>query len=593
MNARPAIRGLFGAGVATALSVGLLAGPVGPAGPAAPSKSAKPAVKFADITAASGVRFVHNSGRAGQKWMPETLGSGVVVFDADGDGWLDLLFVNGRDWKPRGRRSLQAFYRNKGDGTFADATRGSGLDVELYGLGAAAGDYDNDGRTDIYITALEGDRLFHNEGGGRFKDVTAASGIRNADFGTSAAWVDYDRDGHLDLFVANYVKWNAKADLWCSLDGQTKSYCTPESYGGTSSRLYRNRGASASPRFEDVSERAGVGDSTSKSLGVTVFDYNTDGWPDLFVANDTQPNKLYRNKQNGAFAEEGVAAGVAYGEDGIARGAMGVDTADYDRSGRPHLLVGNFSNQMLGLYHNDGPVFVDEAPASAVGRASLLTLAFGVFFFDFDLDGYFDLYAANGHIEEEIGRVQPKVAYRQPPLVFRNLQGRGFDDVTASLGAEFNRHIVARGAAYGDLDRDGDPDIVVTTNHGPAYVFRNDGGNRHNWVTLRLIGSKANRSAIGAVVRVTSASGTQWQSVRSGSSYCSQSDLALTFGLGVDDRVSRVSIEWPSGVKQTLANVPIRRELIVTEGAASFTPAAPVPTFANVDIPTPARRGSN
>ena len=302
-------------------------------------------------------------------------------------------------------------------------------------MGVAAGDYDNDGREDVYITALEGDRLFHNEGGGKFRDVTATAGIANASFGTSAAWFDYDRDGRLDLFVANYVQWTPKGDLWCSLDGATKSYCTPESYKGTSSKLYRNLGNGS---FEDVSAKAGLADPTSKSLGVTVLDYNGDGWPDLFVANDTQPNKLYRNNRNGTFTEEGMAAGVAFGEDGVARGAMGADAADYDRSGRAHLLVGNFSNQMLGLYHNEGNgLFVDEAPASTVGRASLLSLAFGVFFFDYDLDGHPDIFAANGHIEEEIGRVQPKVQYRERPLLFRNLAGRRFDDVDHADGRGF------------------------------------------------------------------------------------------------------------------------------------------------------------
>ncbi|HSB14861.1 MAG TPA: VCBS repeat-containing protein, partial [Bryobacteraceae bacterium] len=325
--------------------------------------AAAPGVQFTDVTAEAGIKFIHNSGRAGKKWLPETMGSGCAFFDADGDGWLDIILINGRDWTPRGRKPLLALYRNNRNGTFTDVTAASGLAIEMYGMGVAAGDYDNDGRDDLYITALEGDRLFRNLGGFKFQDATAQSGIRNADFGTSAAWLDYDRDGKLDLFVANYVKWTSKGDLWCSLDGATKSYCTPESYKGTSSKLYRNLGGG---RFEDASARAGVANPTSKSLGVAVLDYDGDGWPDLFVANDTQPNKLYRNNRNGTFTEEGMAAGVAFGEDGAARGAMGVDAADYDRSGRPHLLVGNFSNQMLGLYHNEGNgLFVDEAPRSA------------------------------------------------------------------------------------------------------------------------------------------------------------------------------------------------------------------------------------
>jgi enediyne biosynthesis protein E4 len=523
----------------------------------------KSSVTFTDVTKAAGITFVHNSGRAGKKFLPETLGSGAAFFDADGDGWIDLFLVNSKDWVAKGRRSLSALYRNTGKGTFTNVTAGSGLDVEMYGMGVAAGDYDNDGRPDLYVTALEGDRLFRNLGGGRFSDVTKAVGIANAGFGTSAAWLDYDKDGRLDVFVANYVKWDAASDLWCSLDGVSKSYCTPESYKGTASKLYRNAGG----RFEDVSQKAGVADPTSKSLGIAVLDYDADGWPDLFIANDTQPNKLYRNNRNGTFAEEGMSAGVAYSEDGVARGAMGADAADYDRSGRPHLLVGNFSNQMLGLYHNEGKnLFVDEAPRSSVGRASLLSLAFGVFFFDYDLDGFLDILAANGHIEEEIGRVQPKVQFKQPPLLFRNLGQRKFENMSAAVGAQFVRPIVARGAIYGDYDRDGDLDVLLTENHGPAHLFRNDGGNRNNFLSIRTRGVKSNRDGIGAIVRVESASGKQWNTVRSGSSYCSQSDLALTFGLGSDKQATAIEIEWPSGAKDRLTNVAANQFLVVDEG---------------------------
>lgn len=534
--------------------------------------SAQPAVTFSDVTAAAGLTFTHNSGRAGRKYLPETLGSGAAFFDADGDGWVDILAVNSKDWSPRGRRTLSALFRNTGTGTFTNITAGSGLDVEMYGLGVAAGDYDNDGRDDLYITALEGDRLFHNEGGGKFRDVTKAAGIANASFGASAAFLDYDKDGRLDLFVANYVQWAEKGDLWCSLDGSTKSYCTPESYKGTASKLYHNVGG----RFEDVSSRAGVADPTSKSLGVTIFDFDSDGWPDIFVANDTQPNKLYRNNRNGTFSEVGMLAGVAYSEDGVARGAMGTDAADYDRSGRPHLLVGNFSNQMLGLYHNEGKgLFVDEAPKSSVGRASLLSLAFGVFFFDYDLDGYQDILAANGHIEEEIGRVQPKIQYKQAPLLFRNLGQRRFENVSAAVGASFARPIVARGAAYADYDRDGDLDVLLTTNHGPAYLYRNDGGNSNRFISVKARGVKSNRSGIGAVVRVESAGGKQWTTVRSGSSYASQSDLAVTFGLGRDATVAALEVEWPSGAKDRVTGVASNQFLTIEEGKGIVAAAPP------------------
>jgi hypothetical protein len=542
-------------------SVGLLACPLLAFALFAATQPTAP-IQFTDVTARAGIHFTHNAGRAGKKYLPETLGSGCAFFDADGDGWPDILLINSKDFTPRGRKSIAALYRNNHNGTFTNITAGSGLDVEMYGLGVAIADYDNDGRDDVYITALGGDHLFHNEGNGKFRDVTKESGIHNASFGTSAAWFDYDRDGKLDLFVANYVQWDAAHDLWCSLDGSTKSYCTPESYKGTASRLYHNLG---NGRFEEVAAKAGVGDPTSKSLGVTVLDYNGDGWPDLFVSNDTQPNKLYRNNRNGTFTDEGMTAGVAYGEDGVARGAMGADAGDYDGSGRPALLVGNFSNQMLGLYHNEGNgLFVDEAPTSTVGRASLLTLAFGVFFFDYDLDGRPDIFAANGHIEDEIGRVQPKVSYQEAPLLFRNLGARKFENVSKAMGAAFTRPVVARGAAYADYDRDGDLDLLISTNNGPAYLFRNDGGNRNHWLCLRLAGSRSNRDGIGAVVRVASASGKQWNTVRSGSSYCSQSDLALTFGLGPDNSAT-VEIDWPSGIKQQLGKVAADQFLKVDE----------------------------
>jgi hypothetical protein len=520
-------------------------------------------VKLTEVTAAAGIKFVHNAGKAGKKYLPETVGAGGAFFDFDGDGWQDILLVNSKDWAPKGRKSLSALYRNNKNGTFTDVTAGSGLDVEMYGIGVSVADYDNDGKDDVYVTALEGDRLFHNEGAGKFKDVTKLSGIANANFATSAAWFDFDKDGKLDIFIANYVQWTLKGDIWCSLDGTAKSYCTPESYKGTRSKLYHNLGGG---KFEDVSVKAGVGDATSKSLGVTVIDFDADGWPDLFVSNDTQPNKLYRNNKNGTFSETGMSAGVAYGEDGVARGAMGSDWADYDRTGRAHLLIGNFSNQMLGLYHNEGNgLFVDEAPLSTIGRDSLLYLAFGVFFFDYDLDGYPDILTANGHIEEEIGRVQPKIKYREPPLLFRNLGAKKFENVSAKMGPTFATPMVARGAIYADIDHDGDLDVLFTNNAGPARLFRNDGGNKNHWLCVKTVGTKANRNGIGAVVRIESAGGKQWSAVRSGSSYASQSDLALTFGLGKDTSVTNISVEWPSGTKQSFKNIPANKLVTIDE----------------------------
>jgi enediyne biosynthesis protein E4 len=543
---------------------GALAGAVILAGLAvtAPTSPAN-SVQFTDVTAQAGITFVHNAGKSAKKYLPETLGSGAAFFDADGDGWIDVLLVNGKDWTPRGRHTTAALYRNNHDGTFTDVTRGSGLDVEMFGVGVAVADFDNDGRDDVYITALEGDRLFHNEGNGKFKDVTTASGIKNASFGTSAAWLDYDRDGKLDLFVANYVQWTQKGDLWCSLDGNVKSYCTPESYKGTSSKLFHNLGGG---QFEDVTNKAGLGDPTSKSLGVTIIDFDNDGWPDIFVSNDTQPNKLYHNNKNGTFSEQGMSAGVAYGEDGVARGAMGVDWSDYDRTGRAHLLVGNFSNQMLGLYHNEGNgLFVDEAPRSSVGRESLLSLTFGVFFFDYDLDGYPDILTANGHIEEEIGRVQPKIKYQEPPLLFHNLGSKKFENVSNAVGADFTKPLVGRGAIYGDFDHDGDLDVLLTSNNGPAHLYRNDGGNKNKWISIRTVGTRSNRDGIGASVAIASASGKQWNVVRSGSSYASESDRTLVFGLGQDPVVTSIEVRWPSGTKQKFANVAANQFITIDE----------------------------
>jgi hypothetical protein len=520
-------------------------------------------VEFTNVTAQAGIRFTHHSGATGKKYLPESLGAGCAFVDLDNDGWADILLMNGKDWTPSGKHYYPALYRNNHNGTFTDITAGSGLDKEMYGLGTAVGDYDNDGLPDVYITALDGDHLFRNLGHGHFADVTATSGIRNADFGTSAAWFDYDRDGKLDLLVANYVQWTPATDIHCSMDGKTKSYCTPEAYKGRSLKLFHNLG---NGQFADVTAKAGMADPTSKSLGITVFDVDNDGWPDVFVANDTQPNKLYRNNRDGTFREEAVPAGVAYSEDGTARGGMGTDAADLDHNGRFDLVVGNFSNQMIALYRNSGSgLFTDVAPNSPVGRASLLSLTFGTFFFDYDLDGYQDLFAANGHLEPDIQKFQPNIRYKQPPLLFRNKGAGKFEDVSNSVGRDFTVPIAGRGAAYADFDHDGDLDVLIATNNGEPELLRNDGGNQNHWLTVRLVGTKSNRSGIGAVVHVESEVGRQSQRVHSGSSYCSQSELALTFGLGQQKDAARITVEWPSGQSQTFTNVPADRFVNIDE----------------------------
>jgi len=533
-------------------------------------------ITFSDVTAAAGIKFKHNNGAFGKKSLPETMGSGCAFLDFDNDGWQDILLVNSMDWPGHKRgTSLPALYHNNRNGTFTDVTREAGLQ-ESYGFGVAAADYDNDGMVDIYITALGGNTLYRNLGGGRFADVTSKSGVGASGFSTGAMWFDYDKDGHLDLFVARYIDWSEPKDLYCTLDGMHKSYCTPESYKGQSAILYRNRGDGT---FEDASERAGIANPSSKALGVAMLDFDADGWPDVFVANDTQPNKLFRNNGNGTFTDVGVAAGVAFTEAGAARAGMGVDAADYDRSGRPSLVIGNFSNEMIALYHNEGAgLFVDDAPASTIGQASLLTLTFSCFFFDYDLDGFLDIFAANGHVADDIERVQPRVRYSQPPHLFRNLGGRKFEDVGAKLGGALQQSRVARGAAYGDIDNDGDLDLLMTTNNGPAVLLRNNGGNRSRYLRVRTIGTRSNRDGIGAKVTLTLRSGARnWTVVRTGSSYCSQSELPLTFGLGQSEVAAKLEVAWPSGRVDVAMNVPVNQTISVEEGKGIVSPGASSP----------------
>src|SRR5262245_13325899 len=395
-----------------------------------------PQIAFVDATARAGIKFTHDNGAAGNKWYPELFGGGVAVLDADGDAWPDLLFVNGKNWQRRGQRTPHGLYRNNRDGTFRDASTGSGLDgIDVYGLGASVADYDNDLRDDVFVTTVDGGRLYHNLGNGRFADVTEQAGIRNHDFSVSAAWLDYDKDGFSDLFIGNYVQWSPTGEAVCAQDG-VKGYCGPDSYRPRAPRLYRNRGGG---RFEDVTATAGLDQPTDKAMGVAVLDYKADGWSDIFIGSDRVPPKLYRNDGRGRFVDEALRAGVALSENGVARANMGVDAADYDRSGRPHLLVGNFINEMLALYHNrDGASFVDVAPRSEIGRASLLSVTWAVFFLDYDLDGYLDIFAANGGTDESQA-MDARARLSQPPLLLRNRGTGSFENVTNTLGSDFTR----------------------------------------------------------------------------------------------------------------------------------------------------------
>jgi hypothetical protein len=522
-----------------------------------PQAGGDPGFRLTNVTAAAGIQFQHNSGAYGGKLLPETLGSGCAFLDYDRDGWQDILLVNGMDWPGHSKqRSTLKLYRNNHNGTFSDVTRAAGLDVELYGMGVAAGDYNNDGFPDIYISCVGQSRLFRNTGKGAFVDVTKASGLLGRQgFSTSALWFDYDRDGLLDLFVCNYVRWSPEHDVFCSLDGTHKSYCTPEAYRGDTCWLFHNRGDGT---FEDVTASSGIFDSSSKSLGVAMFDYDQDGWPDLLVANDTQPNKLYKNLRNGKFKDVGVEAGLAFSTEGKARAGMGVDTGDFENSGKAGVAITNFDNEMIGLYHSASAgsgsagspgagTYDDIAMASGLGAASRSTLGFGCAFFDANLDGWLDLAVANGHIDETVRNIRGNVGYAQAPQLFLN-QGTGkFRDIAREVGGGFETPIVGRGLAYGDFDRDGDLDLLLTTNNGPAYLYRNDqtGGNRS--IQFQLTGTKSNRDAIGATVRISLGRLSQMRVVRGGSSYLSQSELPVTFGVGRSARIERVTVDWPSG----------------------------------------------
>jgi hypothetical protein len=547
--------------------------------PGKPPAPVLPPVAFSDQTAAAGIRFRHHTGATGRKWMPETVGSGCAFLDYDGDGLLDVLYVDGADWPGAGAaRPSLALYRNTGDGAFRDATRAAGLTVPGYGMGVAVGDYDNDGDADLFVTYLGPNRLFRNDGG-RFVDATATAGVAGDPvepgglrwkWSAPAAWVDYDRDGLLDLYVGNYVKWTPATDIWCGEQGR-KSYCPPTSYEGVPSLLYRNLG---NGKFRNVSEPSGIGRHAGKSFGVAVADYNQDGWPDLAVTNDTKENYLFLNDQRGGFEERGVEMGIALSNAGLARAGMGVDCADWDGSGSFGILIGNFSREGLALYRNHGGASLEEvAYPAGLGEPSLTSLTFGCFFFDYDLDGRPDVFAANGHIDDFIRNKDAAITYEQLPLLFRNRGDGTFGDARPEAGPVFARKRVLRGAAHGDYDNDGDPDIAVLWNGRAGELWRNDAVGR-NWVGLVLRGTRSNRDGIGAVVRVRAGGRTVSDLRRSGGSFLSESDPRLQIGLGSATEAEEVRVEWPSGAVTRHRNLKSGAYYTVTEDGAA-TPVTP------------------
>jgi hypothetical protein len=537
--------------------------------------SSVPEVRFTDITSSSGVDFVHAHSPTSNKYLIETMGGGAALFDYDNDGRLDIFFTNGArldDPQPPAKRPDKSdrkywnrLYRQNGNGTFSDVSEKAGVTgvpQGYYGMGAATGDYDNDGFQDLYVTNYEGNTLYRNNRDGTFTDVTKQAGVGSSGWSASAGFFDYDNDGRLDLFVTRYVDWSFRHDRYC---GEKKpgyrAYCHPDNFNGIANVLYRNNGDGT---FTDVSTKAGIANPEGKGLGVSFADYDADGFVDVYVANDSVASFLYRNKQDGTFEEVGLLAGVAFTEDGKTFAGMGVDFADYDNDGRPDLIVTDLSNERYRLFRqNNDRSFRDVTDTSGVGGATLPFSGWSTRFFDYDNDGWKDLFAAQGHVMDTIEKTSPNLRYQQPPLLMRNESGRF---VRVTPGDIFQRDYAGRGAAFGDLDNDGDLDIVLSNVGQPAVVLRNDGGNQRNWLAIRAIGTRSNRDGIGSRVTIENTSGqTQHFTITTAIGYLSASDKRLIAGLGADSAAKRVEIRWPSGAVQTFDNVKAGQTLVATE----------------------------
>jgi hypothetical protein len=552
-----------------------------PPNPAAEDGKKTPAVDFTDVTNRVGLdAFNHETGAFGKKWLPETMGPGVGFVDYNSDGWLDVVFVGGGVWPETDRIAppALALYRNEGDGTFTNATEEAGLsDTHAYGMGIVASDYDNDGDQDIYLTTLHRNRLFRNDDG-VFREVGNEAGVAGSDtWSTTAVFFDADRDGHLDLYVGNYIKWSPDNDLFCSLDGETKAYCTPEEYEGATAHFYHNDGDGS---FSDWTERASFLPAPGKTLGATTLDYNSDGWPDLIVANDQERNLLYENQGDGTFEERGIISAIAFNEEGRARAGMGVDAGVVDSTGEPTIFVGNFSREMIGVYrHAGGGLFVDRAASSKIGYPSLSTLTFGLSLFDVDLDTDLDLLAANGHLQQQVEEVQDGIAYREPPQLFLNKGAGTFEKAKSERKTPLAEPLVARGAAYGDYDCDGDQDVLIGENGGSVHLWRNEvrekGPSTRHFLRVLLRGRASNRDAVGSRVVAVVGEERMERRVRAGSSYLSVSEQAVTFGLANAEQVDTLRVYWPSGKTSQFEGVEADQSVRIVEGSGQLQRLVP------------------
>ena len=526
---------------------------------------------FVDITAASSLHFQHVASHTSKKYLIESMGSGVALFDYDNDGRLDIFLVNGAPLtdptalgtipKKAGPEHWNRLYHQKPDGTFEDTTEKAGLTGIGYGMGVAVGDFDNDGYEDLYVTAYGGNRLYHNNGNGTFTDVTEKSGTGGSGWSTSAAWVDLDNDGSLDLVVLRYVQWDFD-DIWCGEHKEGfRAYCHPDTFKAISPLVFHNDG---NGKFSEVSAKLGL-NLPGKGLGIAIADYDHDGHIDLFIANDSMPEFLYHNKGNGTFEEKGLFSQVAVDEDGRTFAGMGTDFADLYNDGWPDIFVSDLANQMYAIFKNNGDgSFTYVSKSSGVGRMTMLHSGWGLRAFDYDNDGWKDLLIAQGHDLDTIEMTNPQLHYREPLLLARNT-GHGFVDVSATSGKVFHEAWAGRGLAIGDLNNDGRIDAVVNTNDGPAHVLLNQTANGNHWIILNLTGHKSNRDAIGALVKVVTAQGSQTGTVTTASSYLSSSDKRIHFGLGKETTISTIEIRWPSGIVQQLKNVKADQILKVDE----------------------------